>query len=529
MNLGARGNVIGAVSTLVEGAGRLFGGKDRDGDGLMDGAFRDNKAKRKRHKARKQLEKSQNYDYKATRDPNDTTNYLDSSINYYNASKKKNPESLQTVDSWKGELNEDNTFLDFDVASNQYTAGYMDSDLMSKNKKLRPTNTVKDFQSRKEKLDTGKYNELSLLGQDADAFNAANDIPKDTTFGMNENGQSTYYAPNAQTEEEKTNYYNTMMMKKFGGHMQEGGQPSPEEMAMMQAQQEQAPQQQAPQEGGEEVVVQLMEEIKGALEGGAQPQEVMVQLIQSGMPPESVAQVFVQLGMPEDQIGPAIEQAITQAQGQQGAEPSEEEMMAAQQSQAGAPAPPMMRYGGGDSPFAEAHPLSAFAYGGQAQDGTEIDPAQFAAEQDAYAASEGDPMAQQMTQESNPQGGSGDLIQEVLAALSQGVGPEQVYVKIMEMGIDQEQAGQIIQQAMAMMNQGGPSNEAPAEDDGYAQMLSQLQDQRDSFKNEYRKDVNELDGSKNKKLKRGGQSDSVELTTKQIAQIMAAGGSVKYV
>ena len=44
------------------------------------------------------------------------------------------------------------------------------------------------------------------------------------------------------------------------------------------------------------------------------------------------------------------------------------------------------------------------------------------------------------------------------------------------------------------MNQGGPSNQAPAEDDGYAQMLSQLQDQRDSFKNEYRRDVNKLGG-----------------------------------
>ena len=32
-------------------------------------------------------------------------------------------------------------------------------------------------------------------------------LPKDTTFGMNENGQSTYYAPNAQTEEEKTNLW----------------------------------------------------------------------------------------------------------------------------------------------------------------------------------------------------------------------------------------------------------------------------------------------------------------------------------
>jgi hypothetical protein len=36
-------------------------------------------------------------------------------------------------------------------------------------------------------------------------------------------------------------------------------------------------------------------------------------------------------------------------------------------------------------------------------------------------------------------------------------------------------------------------------------------------------------GSKKRKLKRGGENPPLELTTKQIAQIMAAGGSVKYV
>ena len=350
----------------------------------------------------------------------------------------------------------------------------------------------------------------------------------------------------------------------------------------------------------------------------------MIQLLQAGMQPEAIAQVFIQLGMPEDQIGPAIEQAMTQAQNQQDAGPSEEEIMAAQQSQAGAPAPPMMQYGGEEEMRMqfEPNPLSRFI----AQDGAEMDAAQFAAEENAYAASQGYPMAQQMMQGSNSQAGSEGLIQQVLAALSQGVGPEQLYSKIIEMGVDQQQAGQIIQQAMAMMNQGALSNEAP-EDDGYAQMLSQLQDQRNSFKNEYRRDVNELGGgsadnlrkaqegfstttpslddpkyinmlasygvtvnydpidklykvkdygdpekvymrlselptadkleeawlldmlpsaydiqrqnqptgsyknggAKKKKLKRGGSADSVELTTQQIAQIMAAGGSVKYV
>ncbi len=49
-DLGNKGNVLGAVSTLAEGAANLFGRKDRDGDGLMDGAFRDSQAKRRAFK-----------------------------------------------------------------------------------------------------------------------------------------------------------------------------------------------------------------------------------------------------------------------------------------------------------------------------------------------------------------------------------------------------------------------------------------------------------------------------------------------
>jgi hypothetical protein len=127
---------------------------------------------------------------------------------------------------------------------------------------------------------------------------------------------------------------------------QDGGQPSPEEMAMMQAQQAQAPQQPQEQQTDE-----IIGQVQQALEGGAQPQEVMMQLLQSGMPPESVAQVFIQLGMPQEQVVQAIEQVMAQGQEQaQGPQPSEEEMMAMQQQQQmGAPAPPMMQTGGQDS------------------------------------------------------------------------------------------------------------------------------------------------------------------------------------
>ena len=167
-------------------------------------------------------------------------------------------------------------------------------------------------------------------------------------------------------------------------------------------------------------------------------------------------------------------------------------------------------------------------------------------------------------------------------------------------------ASQIIQQAMSIMNQQNADVDADGNlnanydqgttDDGYAQMLTQLEEQKNSFKNQYRRDIEQLGlnkktggamqnaqngtgkvankfwtrektsaifneflgqgysakearnniynmnvisekdydfvkglGSKNKKLKKGGSADTVELTTQQIAQIMAAGGSVKYV
>ena len=48
-----RGSAMFALGTLGEAAGNLFGGKDRDGDGLMDGAFRDLRAKRRRFKDNK--------------------------------------------------------------------------------------------------------------------------------------------------------------------------------------------------------------------------------------------------------------------------------------------------------------------------------------------------------------------------------------------------------------------------------------------------------------------------------------------
>ena len=74
----------------------------------MDGIFRDNKAKRNRRKAARDMQKAMNYDYKVTVDHNDPnydkstgkTNYVASPLDLYNASSKKNPTTLTTADRW---------------------------------------------------------------------------------------------------------------------------------------------------------------------------------------------------------------------------------------------------------------------------------------------------------------------------------------------------------------------------------------------------------------------------------------------
>jgi hypothetical protein len=121
------------------------------------------------------------------------------------------------------------------------------------------------------------------------------------------------------------------------------------------------------QEGGglqnnENQMEEIIGQVQGALESGAQPEEVMMQLLQGGLEPEAVAQIFVQLGMPEEQVVQVMQQIMSQGQQQpQGMGPSEEEMMAMQQQQMQAPA--MMQLGGFTDMDAE-NPLTKFISGG---------------------------------------------------------------------------------------------------------------------------------------------------------------------
>jgi hypothetical protein len=173
--------------------------------------------------------------------------------------------------------------------------------------------------------------------------------------------------PTAQPQEE---------MMQYGGGIrrlrraQEGmQQPSEEEMMMMQQQ----AQQQQPQQGGQDQqMMQIMQQVAEALQQGAEPEELTVELLQGQVPPEAIAQIFAQLGMPQEQAQQLVMGVIQQMQGGQQQDPrqqqmSEEEMMAIQQQdprqmQQAPMAAYGMSMGGYDMPFYD-DPYE-MAYGG---------------------------------------------------------------------------------------------------------------------------------------------------------------------
>jgi len=90
-------------------------------------------------------------------------------------------------------------------------------------------------------------------------------------------------------------------MMQYGGGIkrlrraQEGmQQPSEKEMMMMQ--QQQAQQEQQPQQGGQDQqMMQIMQQVAEALQQGAKPEELTVELLQGQIPPEAIMQIIQQL------------------------------------------------------------------------------------------------------------------------------------------------------------------------------------------------------------------------------------------
>ena len=178
--------------------------------------------------------------------------------------------------------------------------------------------------------------------------------------------------PTAQPKEEMMRYGGMRRLRRAQEGMQ---QPSEEEMMMMQQQQQQ------PQQGGQDQqMMQIMQQVAEALQQGAEPEELTVELLQGQVPPEAIMQIFAELGMPQDQVQQLVMGVMQQMQGGQEQDPrqqqqqmSEEDMMAMQQQDPSQmQQAPMAAYGmsmgGYDMP-------DYMAYGGslyKAQDGVTV-------------------------------------------------------------------------------------------------------------------------------------------------------------
>lgn len=168
-------------------------------------------------------------------------------------------------------------------------------------------------------------------GPDEDEELALSESEEDSGY----DGMDHYNNRDTEQQEEQGAF------SKYGGpfrrklrRAQEGmQQPSEEEMMMMQ--QQQAPQQ--GQEQGGDQMQQVMQQVGQALQQGAKPEEIIVQLLQGQIPPEAIVQIFVEFGMEQEQVVGLIQAVMSQLQGGQEQQMQQEPQMSQEQ---------MMKYGG---------------------------------------------------------------------------------------------------------------------------------------------------------------------------------------
>jgi hypothetical protein len=228
MDLGMTGDPLGAVSGLIEAGGRLFGAKDKDGDGLMDGAFRDMKAKRARNKARRSATYNYDIDFKG----NDPSDYKSSAMDLYNASTRgKTLRKKNTLEKGSSPTEEqylrENAMLKYNPETMEYDVRMKTPDqFRSKNKKIRAEEdkgfegytSAGDMQSQMSSLPDYQKQTLRELGIGLEEFKKdkeSGNLPEGTQFGFDETTGSYYASPDADMQDMQDNINNAMMTGSF--------------------------------------------------------------------------------------------------------------------------------------------------------------------------------------------------------------------------------------------------------------------------------------------------------------------------
>jgi hypothetical protein len=221
-------------------------------------------------------------------------------------------------------------------------------------------------------------------------------------------------------------------------------QPSEEEMMMMQQQQQQQPPQQGQEQGGDQMQ-QIMQQVGQALQQGAKPEEIIVQLLQGQIPPEAIVQIFVEFGMEQEQVVGLIQAVMSQLQGGQEQQMQQEPQMSQEE---------MMKHGG-------MRRLKRAQEGMQQPSEEEMAMMQAQQQQQQPQQQEGgqDQMQQLMQQISQAleQGGKPEeLIPELL---QNSIPPEVIMQIFVQLGMPEEQVKSIIQSVMQQMQGGQESQE----------------------------------------------------------------------
>jgi hypothetical protein len=209
-------NPLKAVNTLATGVSKLFGGKDRDGDGNKDGVFRDSRRK----KAERKLNKGNYYDYDIEVDKNDPNSYAGDKLDLYNASKLINKDELRTTDQYNKDV-EENSRVNYNTETGKY-----DKFISSRGPEEYEYRNAFDFVTGKDKrtlLDNETYKNASK-GERLSYFTNAdegtrqeildfgeakkNGMPEGTTLSIDPvTGETSYMSPEA----DNPNEYDTMM------------------------------------------------------------------------------------------------------------------------------------------------------------------------------------------------------------------------------------------------------------------------------------------------------------------------------
>ena len=196
MDLGMKGNPLGAAMMFADAATDLFSSKEDPNTGLKKGFFRDAKTKR----AIQKNNVPNYYNYNITQDPNDSNLYVNDKQDLYNAATGKG--SLRTQEQYKKDLNEfsrikynaDNDRYDFLMSSRK-----TDPNTLSINQR----NQLKEFMTQgakpndfKDRFDPETKKMINLSQKEGMG-----------SLGISPSGEASSY----MTPEDNPYLYNTMM------------------------------------------------------------------------------------------------------------------------------------------------------------------------------------------------------------------------------------------------------------------------------------------------------------------------------